>query len=114
MKEAFLEELELTPAEIIERVYRRPYPNRFLASLSPFIAQHINLNCMHDLVLHGFEEFFQRNVLQYDCWQKGQVGCVGSIAFHYKNILEEAAAHKGVRLGKIIKSPMEGLIEYHT
>ena len=113
LKEAFLEQYALTPADIIERVYRRPLPNRFLASLSPFLAAHLEDAGVHQLVLDAFRDFLRRNVMQYD-WQAHDVHCCGSIAFHYKKILAEAAVSLGIRIGQIIQSPMEGLVRYHT
>ena len=112
LKEAFLEQYALTPADIIERVYRRPLPNRFLASLSPFLAEHLEDAGVHQLVLDAFRDFLRRNVMQYD-WQAHDVHCCGSIAFHYKKILAEAAVSLGIRIGQIIQSPMEGLVRYH-
>lgn len=112
LKEAFLEQYALTPADIIERVYRRPLPNRFLASLSPFLAAHLEDAGVHQLVLDAFRDFLRRNVMQYD-WQAHDVHCCGSIAFHYKKILAEAAVSLGIRIGQIIQSPMEGLVRYH-
>lgn len=51
LKEEFLSQYNLTPADIIDRVYRKPFPNRFLASLSPFLAQHIDNPGIRNLVL---------------------------------------------------------------
>ena len=113
LKEAFLEQYALTPADIIERVYRRPLPNRFLASLSPFLAEHLEDAGVHQLVLDAFRDFLRRNVMQYD-WQAHDVHFCGSIAWHYKKILAEAAVSLGIRIGQVIQSPMEGLVRYHT
>ena len=112
LKEAFLAQYALTPADIIDRVYRRPLPNRFLASLSPFLAEHLEDAGVHQLVLDAFRDFLRRNVMQYD-WQAHDVHCCGSIAFHYKKILAEAAVSLGIRIGQVIQSPMEGLVRYH-
>ena len=112
LKEEFLERYALTPADIIERVYRRPLPNRFLASLSPFLAAHLEDESIHRLVLDAFRDFLRRNVMQYD-WQAHDVHCCGSIAWHYKKILAEAGASLGIRIGQVIQSPMEGLVRYH-
>lgn len=112
MKEKFLEQFDLTPAEIIDRVYRRPFPNRFLASLSPFLAQNIDVPAVRKLVLDSFKAFLKRNVMQYD-YEHAPVHFIGSVAFHYKEVLAQAAEEMGVRLGTILKSPMEGLIRYH-
>jgi N-acetylglucosamine kinase-like BadF-type ATPase len=112
LKEAFLAEYGLTTADIIERVYRRPFPNRFLASLSPFLAAHIDRPEMHRLVKDAFVSFFRRNVMQYD-YQHHEAGFVGSVAFYYQEVLRSAAQEVGVNVGTIIQSPMEGLITYH-
>lgn len=112
MKEKFLKQFDLTPADIIDRVYRQPFPNRFLASLSPFLAQNIDVPAVRELVLNSFKAFLKRNVMQYD-YEHAPVHFIGSVAFHYKEVLAQAAEEMGVRLGTILKSPMEGLIRYH-
>ena len=114
LKEKFLTQFNLTPADIIDRVYRKPFPNRFLASLSPFLAQNISEPCVHDLVLNSFKAFFKRNIMQYENYQNLKVNLIGSVAYYYKEILAEAAEAMGIQLGTIIQSPMEGLIKYHA
>ena len=113
IKEAFLKQFDLTAPEIIDRVYRQPFPNRFLASLSPFIAQHLEEPGIRQLVLDSFIAFFRRNVMQYDYTQY-PAHFIGSVAHCYKEILQEAAQETGIRIGKILQSPMEGLIQYHS
>jgi len=113
LKEKFLVQFNLTPADIIDRVYRKPFPNRFLASLSPFLAQNLDEPCIRALVLGSFKAFLKRNVMQYENYHKSKVHFIGSVAFYYKTILAEAAQEMDIQLGTIIKSPMEGLIEYH-
>lgn len=113
LKERFLERFGLTSADIIERVYRKPFPNRFLASLSPFLAENLDEPRVHALVLDSFKAFFRRNVMQYENWQHQEIHFIGSIAFHYREVLAEAAGETGIRLGSILQNPMEGLIRYH-
>lgn len=114
LKEKFLKQFSLTPADIIDRVYRKPFPNRFLASLSHFLAQNIDEPCIHALVLGSFKSFLKRNVMQYENFRNSKVHFIGSVAFYYKTILAEAAQEMNIQLGTIIKSPMEGLIKYHS
>ena len=114
LKEKFLKQFGLTPADIIDRVYRKPFPNRFLASFSPFLAQNIDEPCIHALVLGSFKSFLKRNVMQYENFRNSKVHFIGSVAFYYKTILAEAAQEMNIQLGTIIKSPMEGLIKYHS
>ncbi len=113
LKEKFFERFRLTPPEIIDRVYRQPFPNRFLASLSPFLAEHIEEPTIHALVLNSFQAFLKRNVMQYDYFRY-PAHFIGSVAFHYQAILREAARKVGVQIGDIQQSPMEGLIQFHT
>ena len=113
LKEKFLKQFDLTAGDIIDRVYRKPFPNRFLASLSPFLIQNIEIPEVCDLVKRCFFDFFKRNVAQYD-YHNYDVHMVGSVAFHYKEILEEVATSFDIRIGKIMQQPMEGLITYHS
>ena len=113
LKEKFLAQFNLTPADIINQVYRQPFPNRFLASLSPFLVQNLHEPGIRTLVLDSFKAFLRRNVMQYD-YRHHPVHFIGSVAFYYQEILREAAHDMGMQVGTIIKSPMEGLISYHN
>jgi len=112
LKEKFLSEFDLTPGMIIERVYRQPFPNRFLASLSPFLLRNIEEPAVRSLVFNSFRSFLTRNVMQYD-YKHYPVYFIGSIAYHYREILEEAVLAVGMQLGGIMQNPMDGLVKYH-
>lgn len=112
LKEEFLEQFGLTPADIIDRIYRQPFPNRFLASLSPFAWQHLDEPKVRALVLGSFRAFLERNVKQYD-YEHVPVHFIGSVAYYYQEVLAEAATAAGIKLGTIIQSPMPGLIRFH-
>ena len=112
LKEKFLEQYSLTPAIIIDNVYRKPFPSRFLASVSPFILQNIEDESIERIVKQSFLDFFERNVMQYN-YEKHNPHFVGSIAYYYAEILHEVAQEKGIIIGKIEQSPMEGLVEYY-
>ena len=109
MRDEFLSETGLTLADIINKVYREPLANRFLASTSVFIRNHLENKALRGLVVDNFKSFFKRNVNLYGC-RDLPVGAVGSIAFYYKSELLEAAEAEGYKVGKVIKSPMEGLV----
>lgn len=109
----FFKQFNLTRGEILDRVYKQPFPNRFLASLSPFLLQNIREPEVHALVLKAFRAFFKRNVMQYD-YKNYKVHLVGSVAYFYQDVLREAAQELGIKLGRIIQSPMEGLLDYHS
>ena len=118
LKELFFKEYETSMADIIEKVYRQPFPNRFLAKLSKFCADHIEDERIHALVYDHFVQFIRRNLVQYFkhsefSLQNSAVGFVGSIAYFYKPVLEEAMRAEGLPLGTILKDPIEGLKEFH-
>lgn len=111
--EKFLAQYQLDRLTIIRRVYKEPQANRFLASITPFLIQNIERKEIHDLVLNSFKAFFRRNVLQYKDACQLSVNLIGSIAYYYRAVLEEAARECGLTVGTIIKSPMEGLVAFH-
>ena len=117
VQQAFLTQYGLTQADIIERVYRQPMPNRFLASFSPFCKEHINHPAIQKLLYQHFEQFVQRNLLQYyhsDAQKESMpVGFVGSIAYHYQDILTRVLKDYGFTLSCILQDPIEGLKQYH-
>lgn len=112
IRKRFLQESGLDMAEVINRVYRSPAPNRFLASMSKYIHGYLDENEVRDIVIDNFEDFIRNNILAYGD-EFRTINVVGSIAYHYKEQLTEAASRNGFQIGKIIKSPIEGLIEYH-
>ena len=113
IRDEFLAEYQLTQEIILEKVYRQPLANRFLASLTPFLSKHREVPEVHKLLVESFTDFFVRNVKQYRRpWLP--IHFVGSIANAFPAELKEAAESLGMELGTILQSPMEGLIKYHS
>lgn len=110
----FDETFHLTSAEIIDRVYRKTFPNRFLASFVPFLKENLSDPDIYKLVVTQFRSFLRRNVRQYEGWDRLPIGFNGSIAYFFDAPLKDALEQEGMTLGRIIKSPMEGLIAFHT
>jgi len=113
LTEKFLSTYELTPAIILENVYKKPFPNRFLAKFTPFILEHIEEPAIFNLVYDSFDAFFVRNVMQYP-FETNKVGFVGSISHYFRDTLEIVASERGIVISEIIQSPMKGLIKYHS
>ena len=113
IKKAWLEESGMSYQYIINKVYREPLANRFLASLSPFIAKHLSCEPLREIVVGNFREHFRRNVNRYGR-KELTVGAVGSIAYFYRDLLAEAAAAEGYTLGKVMRSPLSDLMQYHS
>ena len=113
LKEKMLKEMDLTPAMILDRVYKQPLANRFLASFSLFINQNIEDKSVYNLVYNAFKDFFQKNVMQYD-YQNNTVHFTGSVAHAYEHVLRDVAKELGIKVGFVTQSPMDGLIEYYA
>ena len=113
IKERLLEHLQLTPSGILDRVYKHPLPNRFLAGLAPFIKEHMHEPAMYELVFNAFTDFFHKNVMQYE-YHTHACSFIGSVAYHFSDTLQQAAASLGIRIEHICPSPMEGLVMHLT
>ena len=112
--QSFTEETHMQMSDIINNVYRQPSPNRFLASLSQFAARHIDNPAIERLVIMNFEQFINNNLRQYaNSGAVPVINAIGSIAHYYSRQLQKAAENNGFTVGKILKSPMSGLIEYY-
>ena len=112
LKKEFLQVLKMTEGDIIDRVYRQPMANRFLASLAPFIHSHIERHEVNEIVTENFRQFLLKNVKRYHR-DDLQVSFIGSIAWHFKSQLLQSALEENVYVGRVEKSPMDGLLRYH-
>lgn len=122
LKEKFLQQYNVTQADIIEHVYRQPFPNRYLAGLSKFCAENIDDKRICALVYDHFNQFVVRNLRQYYETEDGveleetknvPVGFIGSIAYYYQDVLRKVLDDQGFTVAQIMVDPMEGLKQYH-
>ena len=113
MRDKYLQETKQTQADIIRKVYNEPMVNRYLATTSTFIIENLENPILRQLVIDNFRQFFISNIEPYG-HKDLPVHFVGSMAFHYRSQLEEAAKMEGYTIGQTLQSPMEGLIKYHS
>ena len=99
--------------QILHQVYKEPLPNRYLASFSVFLSENRNHYMIENIIEDGLSDFFFTHLYKYtETWTQ-PINFVGSIAYHFKDTLKELCNSFELQLGKIIKAPMDGLIEYH-
>lgn len=111
LRQQFEQETGLDYAAIINNVYQKPNANRFLGSLSRFVGAHKHESpALRQLVVDNFCDFIVCNLPPYNCLT---LNAVGGIAWHFRPELEEACQAEGYQTGKVAKSPIEGLIDYH-
>lgn len=113
IREKFMQQYNLDIATILERVYHTPLPNRWLASLTPFIQENKKNAEVHTMLKHCFTQFFQRNVMVYRrSWLPIHIS--GGIGMNFSEEIRETAESLGLSVGNIVESPMEGLIKFHS
>lgn len=111
---AFKKQYNYTLEDILSRVYGKGNPSTFMASFMHFLAAHMQHDDIREVLLNAFAAFFNESVSKYDRYKQLPVSFVGSVAYHFRHILDEAARHLGISIGRIEQAPMEGLIRYHS
>ena len=109
----FFKTYHISPEEIMNTVYREPFPNRYLANYSKFLYANIHLTEIEEFVINNFNEFISRNLYQYDQASTSEIHFTGSIAYYFKDQLNKSLTSNHLKAGQITKAPMPGLIKYH-
>lgn len=109
----FMNEYNYSIGDILEKVYKFPAPNRFLASFMPFIYKHKENGYIKELIINELYLFMTRNILAYPSVRSIEIGFVGSVAVIFEDILRVVGERLDLKIGKIIKKPMDGLVTYH-
>lgn len=105
LKQDFEREYGVDMFGVIDKVYRQPMPNRWLASISPFILRNAGIPGVEAVITDNFRLFFERNIMPYHRPDLS-VSFVGSIAYYYEKQLRSVAAKLNIKIGKILKSPL--------
>ena len=109
----FFEEYNTTPSEIMENIYRKPFPNRYAARFSRFLYHHSDKPEIRNLLINAFQAFFTRNVLKYPEALIYPVHFSGSIAYYFQDSIKQVALSYGLKTGKFVQDPIKGLVEFH-
>ena len=110
----FSERYQLNVDDFVARLYHMEQPNSYLASFAPFACEHLDHPFVADICRHCFDAFIQAFVCRYGEYKTLKVSFVGSVAYHFKDILESCLAGRDIVMGNVLQTPMEGLIKYHT
>ncbi|MDN4165699.1 N-acetylglucosamine kinase [Cytophagales bacterium LB-30] len=114
LHQAFDKRYGLSREDILQKVYKEPYPNRFLASFSRFLFHHQSHPYVYRLLYTAFQAFIERNIKQFDNYSQYKVHFTGSVAFYYSNILRQVCNDQGLVIKNILESPIAGLALFHT
>lgn len=112
--EDFHDTYRIGRAQILDGVYNRPLPNRFLASFTPFLLKYSALPDLRNIIVDNFNKFFMYYVLRFRSKNAQiNVSFTGSIAYNFKPFLVDIAEEFGIVIEKIVQQPMDGLVKYH-
>lgn len=109
----FEQKYPVTPVDILENVYKKPFPNRYLATFALFLAENRGHYMVENIVEDGLNDFFFTHLCKYGESWKYPIHFVGGVSYGFRDVLRELCTTYEFELGKILKNPMEGLIDYH-
>jgi glucosamine kinase len=113
LKERFEEKYGSGRDEILENVYRKPLANRYLARYAVFLSENRGHYMIENILEDSFNDFFFNHIYKYrESWTL-PLHFTGSIAWHFKDVLEALCRLYELQLGTVLREPMEGLIRFH-
>ena len=110
---SFESKYKLSKDRILDAVYKQPLPNRYMASFSTFLSEHRGHYMIENIIEDGLNDFFFTHLNKLNESWLYPIYFSGSIAYVFKDVIKQLATGYELEVGKIIKSPMDGLIEYH-
>ena len=113
LRQKFEETYHLELKDFIDKVYHQPQPSRYLATFAKFAGEHQSNPFIKELVKGCFKAFIESFVLRFENSKTMKVSFVGSVAFHFQNLLKVSLAEYGLAMGEVMPSPAEGLIKYY-
>lgn len=109
----FENEYDVKLETVIRNTYHGLQVSKYFASFAKFAYDNVENKYVHDLCSKSFDEFIDNFVTRYKNIEEMEVGFVGSIAFYFQDIIRERFERRGLRSGKIVRTPIDGLVEFH-
>ena len=109
----FEAEYHLDLKEFIQQLYHDGQPSKYLATFAKFAGKYQNHPFVHGLVKNCFKDFIGTSVLRFEGCKTMKVCFVGSVAYHFQDVLKECLADYGLTMGEVMPTPAEGLMRYY-
>lgn len=110
---AFENRFKTNAHEILENVYKKPLANRYLANFTIFLAENRGHYMIENIIEDGLYDFYFQHLFKYNEAWKYPLSFVGSVAFGFKDVLQNLCHQSQLKFGKVLKKPMEGLVKFH-
>ena len=114
LSEKMEKEYDIIISDFIENVYHKNQVSKYLAEFSKFAYANKEHDYIKNLCSKCFSEFIEYFILNFKTSLNTEIGFVGSIAYYFQDILSECLEDKGLKISKIVKNPIEGLIGYYS
>lgn len=114
IREAFEREFDLDHDTFVDRVYNQPNANVYLASFMMFVGKFKDHPHVNNWVIDGLREFIQVHIKCFPEADVVPVHFVGSVGYYFSHCLEMVMADEGLRLGRVLRAPIDGLVDYHV
>jgi glucosamine kinase len=113
LHDKFYKKYQVSAGDILDAVYKKPLPNRYIASFTMFLVENRGHFMIENIIEDGLRDFFSIHLTHYPESGKIPVFFTGSLAFGFQDILKELCKSYGWNTGKFLAKPMQGLIAYH-
>lgn len=114
LSDKFEAEYNMNISEFIENVYHKSQVSKYLATFSKFAFENKKHTYVKELCSKCFDDFVRYFILKYNIAENSEIGFVGSIAYYFEDILSQCLGNHSLKISKIVKNPIEGLIDYYS
>lgn len=114
LRQQFADAFHLEQKDFIQQLYHNEQPSKYLASFAKFAGEHQDNPFIHNLVVHCFDEFIKAFVLRFGDCKSLKISFIGSVAFHFQDILNECIKSHDLTMGEVMTSPAAGLVRYYS
>jgi glucosamine kinase len=114
LKYRFEEKFKLSSVEILDKVYKQPLPNRFLAGFTAFLAENRGHFMVENIIEDGLNDFFFHHIIKFNESWKYPIHFVGGVSYGFRDVVKDLCSSYELELGTILQNPMEGLIKFHS
>ena len=114
LNSSFINTFKTSKNEILHKVYKESFANRYLAGFTKFLSQHRGHFMIENIIEDGLRDFFDQHLLSYPKYSSYTFHFVGGVAFHFKDKIAELCKYYGFKLGKIVQQPINGIAQFHN
>lgn len=98
---------------IKNNLYKEPNPNAYLATFAKFLIENKETEFCKKIIFAAMEDFVENYIKQYENCKQVPIHFIGSIAFYLKDELQIVLSRHELKLGNVLRRPIDGLIQYH-